>query len=401
MSVPTFDIQRARYETPGVAHVRHFNNAGAALMPTPVLQATTTYLHREAEIGGYETADEYADVLAAGYVSAARLVNARPDEIAFVENATRGWDLLFYGLAATLRPGDRILTSRSEYVSNVIAFLQVAERTGARIEVIPCDETGQVDVAALVAMLDHRVKLVAITHVPTNGGLVNPAAAIGQVTRAAGVPFLLDACQSVGQLVVDVDHIGCDMLTTTGRKYLRGPRGTGFVYVRQQTMANLVPPFLDVHAATWVAADRYQVRSDARRFENWETNYAGKVGLIRAIDYALEWGMPAIETRVRALATTLRQALADIPGVTIQDLGIDPCGIVSFTHQRVTADAIMQHLAAQRINVTTSSPFGTRFDMEARQLPMVVRASVHYYNDDAEIAQLVGAVAELVHEKAS
>ena len=391
-----FAVARARAETPGVAHVRHFNNAGAALMPTPVVQATTAYLHREAEIGGYETADEYAAVIDAGYVSAAHLINALPNEIAFVENATRGWDLLFYGLAATLQPGDRILTSRSEYVSNVIAFLQVAERTGARIEVIPCDETGQVDVTALAAMLDHRVKLVAITHVPTNGGLVNPAAAIGQVTRAAGVPFLLDACQSVGQLVVDVAEIGCDLLTTTGRKYLRGPRGTGFVYVCQQTMADLVPPFLDVHAATWVAADRYQVRTDARRFENWETNYAGKVGLIRAIDYALAWGMPAIETRVRALATTLRRALADIPGVTIQDLGIDPCGIVSFTHQRVTADAIMQHLAAQRINVTTSSPFGTRFDMEARQLPMVVRASVHYYNDDAEIAQLVRAVAELV-----
>ena len=395
MTSADFAVARARAETPGVAHVRHFNNAGAALMPTPVIDATTTYWQREAEIGGYEAAAVYDDLIEAGYASAARLLNAQRDEIAFVENATRGWDLLFYGLAASLRPGDRILTSRSEYVSNVIAFLQVAERTGAHVEVIPCDESGQVDVHALADMLDARVKLVAITHVSTNGGLVNPAAAIGRLTRAAGIPFLLDACQSVGQLVVDVAEIGCDMLTTTGRKYLRGPRGTGFIYVKQATMATLIPPFLDVHAATWVASHRYEVRSDARRFENWETNYAGKVGLITAIDYALAWGMPAIEARVRALATTLRRTLADIPGVSIQDLGVDPCGIVSFTHQRVAAPVIMAHLAAHRINVTTSSPFGTRFDMEARQLPMVVRASVHYYNDDAEIAQLGAAVAEL------
>lgn len=364
-------------------------------MPTPVIDATTAYWQREAEIGGYEAAAAYDDIIEAGYASAARLLNAQRAEIAFVENATRGWDLLFYGLAASLRPGDRILTSRSEYVSNVIAFLQVAERTGAHVEVIPCDESGQVDVHALAEMLDARVKLVAITHVPTNGGLVNPAAAIGRLTQAAGIPFLLDACQSVGQLVVDVAEIGCDMLTTTGRKYLRGPRGTGFIYVKQATMATLIPPFLDVHAATWVSAQRYEVRGDARRFENWETNYAGKVGLITAIDYALAWGMPAIEARVRALATTLRRALADIPGVRIQDLGVDPCGIVSFTHARVDAETIMRVLADQRVNVTTSSPFGTRFDMEARQLPMVVRASVHYYNDDGEIAQLVAAVARL------
>lgn len=391
-----FDIARARRDTPGVAHVVHFNNAGAALMPQPVLTATQQYLHHEASYGGYETADAFATPLEAAYTSAARLINAHPDEIAFVENATRGWDQLFYGLAATFTPGDRILTSRSEYVSNVIAFLQMAARTGAVIEVIPCDDTGQVDVAALATMLDARVKLVAVTHVPTNGGLVNPAAAIGAVTRAAGIPFLLDACQSVGQFPVDVQTIACDMLTTTGRKYLRGPRGTGFVYVRQATMADLVPPMLDVHAATWDARDHYTVRADARRFENWETNYAGKIGLATAIDYALAWGMDAIGARVLALGNHLRQRLADIPGVQLCDLGPQPCGIVSFRHARVAAADIMAALAAQRINVTTSSPFGTRYDMEARQLDMVVRASVHYYNDDDEIARMVAAVAALV-----
>ena len=213
-----------------------------------------------------------------------------------MENATRAWDMAFYGLA--FAPGDRILTARSEYSSNVIAFLQVAARTGAVVEVVDNDESGQLSVGDLRGRLADGtgpVKLVAVTHVPTQGGLVNPAEDIGAATRDAGVPYLLDACQSVGQLPVDVDRIGCDYLSATGRKYLRGPRGTGFLYVRSSMSEHVEPPFLDLHAATWTAPDRYEVRRDARRFENWETNYATKIGLGVAVDYALSWGLDAIE----------------------------------------------------------------------------------------------------------
>ena len=216
---------------------------------------------------------------------------------------------------------------------------------------------------------------------------------MGALTRAAGIPYLLDACQSVGQFPVDVEAIGCDLLATTGRKYLRGPRGTGFVYAREATMSKLVPPFLDVHAATWDAANHYVMRSDAQRFENWETNYAGKIGLATAIDYALDWGLDAIGSRVMHLAHVLRSQLAEIPGVTLRDLGVAPCGIVTFTHARWSPEHIKAQLARQRINVTTSSQFGTRYDMEARNLAMVVRASVHYYNDEDEITRFVAAVA--------
>jgi cysteine desulfurase / selenocysteine lyase len=391
----TLDIARLRADTPGVANVLHFNNAGSSLMPQPVIDATIGYLQREAEIGGYETADERDADLERAYDSAARLINCHRDEIAFIENATRAWDLAFYGLAAAFRPGDRILTARSEYVSNVIAFLQVAERTGASVEVIPSDDTGQIDVDALAAMIDDRVKLVAITHVPTNGGLVNPAEAIGQVTRAAGVRYLLDACQSVGQFPVDVQAIGCDILSTTGRKYLRGPRGTGFLYVRQATMAALEPPFLDVHAADWIEADRYRVREDARRFENWETFFAGKIGLAAAIDYALDCGMDALGERIFALGATLRERLSEIPGVTVRDIGARQCGIVTFTRDGLHPDAIQQALANERINVTSSSRASTRFDMEARELDAVVRASVHAFNDESEIDRFCAALERL------
>jgi cysteine desulfurase/selenocysteine lyase len=386
----TFDIGRARRETPGCERVLHFNNAGAALMPRPVLDATRDYLTLEAEIGGYEAAERENAAIERFYGAAGKLLGCDTDEIAFVENATRAWDMAFYALPFAV--GDRILTARAEYASNVIALLQVAQRTGAVVEVIPSDETGRISVEALQGMIDDRVKLIAITHVPTNSGLVNPAAAVGQVARAAGITYLLDACQSVGQMPVDVEEIGCDLLSATGRKFLRGPRGTGFLYVRRELCQRLQPPFLDLHAATWVAPDRYEIRADARRFENWETNVAGKVGLGVAIDYARDWGTAAIWDRVRSLASRLRAELEEIPGVTVRDIGAERCGIVTFTADGMSAREMQQALARRSMNVTISTAASTRFDMEARGLNEVVRASVHYYNDEAEIERFCEGV---------
>lgn len=389
-----FDVERARQETPGCAHVLHFNNAGASLMPQPVVDAVTRYQWTEAEHGGYETASLLHDSIEHVYDAGAHLFNCHPDEIAFVENATRAWDLAFY--AIPFKSGDRILTAQVEYASNYIAFLQVAQRTGARIEVIPSDSSGRVSVEALRNMLDERVKLIAITHVPTNGGLVNPAAEIGAVAKAAGILYLLDACQSVGQMPIDVRAIHCDMLSTTGRKYLRGPRGTGLLYVRQALLEQLVPPFLDLHAATWVAPDRYEIRRDARRFENWERNYAGQLGLGVAIDYALAWGLEPIWKRVQSLASELRSRLSKIPGVTVRDLGVEQCGIVTFTMDGIEPQTIKQKLAAQHMNCEVSVFSSTLLDMEARGLTQMVRASVHYYNTEHEVIRFCNALAHLI-----
>jgi cysteine desulfurase / selenocysteine lyase len=385
------DVQRARRETPGCESVLHLNNAGAALMPQSVLHATIGHLQLEALVGGYEAAAQAREAVEHVYDAAATLVGCHRDEIAIVENATRAWDMAFY--AVPLGPGDRILTAVAEYASNYIAFLQVARKTGAVVEVIPNDASGQLAVEALRRAIDDRVKLIAITHVPTNGGLVNPAAAVGQVAREAGVLYLLDACQSIGQLPIDVEAIGCDMLSATGRKYLRGPRGTGFLYVRREVLARLEPPFLDLHAAQWVARDRFEIRPDARRFENWETYYAGKIGLGVAIDYALQWGVEAIWDRIKRLADDLRQQLSTIPGVTVRDEGVERCGIVSFTVTGSDADKIQGRLAEVRINVSVSRVSSTRLDMEARALPDLVRASVHYYNTAEEIARFCAVLA--------
>ncbi len=365
-------------------------------MPAPVIAAMKDHIDLEAAVGGYEAEAQEAARIAAVHDSIAALIGAGRDEIALLGNATLAWDLAFY--AFDFAPGDRILTARAEYAANYIAYLQVAKRTSAVIEVIPDDGDGVLDPAALEAMIDDRVKLISITWIPTNGGLVNPAAEVGRVARRHGIPYLLDACQAIGQMPVDVGALGCDFLSATGRKFLRGPRGTGFLYVRRAALADLEPPMIDMFGATWTGPERYVLRDDARRFETWENNYAARLGLGAAVDYALGLGLEAIQARSFALAHGLRAALREIPGLTLHDLGPEPCAIVSFAIAGMESEVIEARLGAQGINVSTSLAPSTLLDATARGLPALVRASPHYYNSEDEIARAAELVAEIARE---
>ncbi|MGN6796804.1 MAG: aminotransferase class V-fold PLP-dependent enzyme [Gaiellaceae bacterium] len=391
------DLERIRADTPGVAHVAHLNNAGSSLPPRQVHDAVVGHLQRESEIGGYEAARERKDQWEHTYDALAHLLNAERDEIAVIENATRAWDMAFY--AFRFAPGDRILTGRAEYASNWIALKQVTDRTGARIDVVPDDEHGQIDLAALESMLDDDVKLVSLVHVPTQSGLVNPAAEVGRLTRAAGVPLLLDACQSAGQLPLDVEELGCDILSGTGRKFLRGPRGTGFLYVRRGLIEQLEPPLLDMRAADWQPDGSYTIRSDARRFENWETYYAGKVGLGVAVDYALEIGIDAIRARIVELAGRLRAALREIDGVTLLDRGAVLAATVTFTIDGVSPADVQRRLDERAVNVSTMDATSAQLDYGPRGITEAVRSSVHYYNDDSDLDRLVEGVKEILWSK--
>jgi cysteine desulfurase/selenocysteine lyase len=370
--------------------IAHLNNAGASIPPAPVLDAVIEHLRLEAEIGGYEAAADRADRVEHTYDALAQLINCEPDEIAVVENATRAWDMAFYSLK--FQPGDRILTTHAEYASNYIPMRQVADRTGAAVVVVPDDEHGQVDVERLTAMLDERVKLVSLVHVPSQGGLVQPAAAVGAACRAAGVPLLLDACQSVGQMPIDVGELGCDMLSATGRKFLRGPRGTGFLYVRRGLIETLEPPLLDLQAAEWQPDGSYVIRPDARRFENWETNVATKIGLGVAADYALGVGLEAIRDRVRALAGDLRARLAEHPGVTVHDRGAELGAIVTFSVEGRPAAEVVADLRAAGVNTSVSPATYARLDFDPRGLTEIVRASPHYPNDIDDLDRLLDAL---------
>lgn len=387
------EIRKYREETPGVKRVLHFNNAGAALMPISVAEATFAYLRQEMEYGGYEAYRKNLPAFRRVYEDIADLIHAAPEEIALVESATVAWRMAFNGVK--WEPGDTVITARSEYASNFIAYLQMKKRFGINVRVVPDDDHGMADLDALRKMLDHTVKLISITHIPTTGGLINPAVEIGKIAREHKILYLLDACQSVGQLPIDVDEIGCDFLSATGRKYLRGPRGTGFLYVRKTSMDQLEPPFLDLHSATWIAEDNYELNADASRFETFEGNYAGRLGLGEAVRYANEIGMERIWDRISYLAERLREKLQSVPGLSLHDLGNEKCGITTFSIENIQPKTIVDELEKRKINVSYSFREGTLLQLAPRNLTLINRASVHYYNSEDEIEQFVLALKDV------
>ena len=388
------DIDKVRSDTPGIEHSTHLLACGSALMPKSVVDAVVSHTHLEAQIGGYEAQAKQSDLLERVYRSVAAHIVASPREIALMENATVAWCHAFYALS--LKPGSRILTCEAEYAANYVAFLQRAKRDDLKIEVIPSDETGALDLAAFEAAMDDDVGVVAITWVPTNGGLVNPAAEVGRIAKAHGVPYLLDACQAAGQMRIDVEELGCDFLSATGRKYLRGPRGTGFLYVKDKLLDTLEPAMIDHFGAPWVARDRYELRDDARRFETWENSYALRAGLGAAIDYADQVGIDEIQDRVSLLANVARKALSELSPVEVRDLGQAPCGIVSFSIDGCEAQPIVEQMAKAGYAIGASSPSSTRIDAERRHLPTLLRIAPHYYNTEAEVLGAVERLASLI-----
>jgi len=384
------DLNALRADTPGLQHGTHMLACGSALMPQVVVDAITDHIQLEARIGGYEAAAERSEMLDGVYDDVARLLGAKPQEIALMENATAAWCQVFYGLK--LKAGDRVLTCQAEYAANYVAYLQRAERDGIIIEVIPNDESGAIDLSALETMLSTPAALISITWVPTNGGLVNPAAGVGQLARKYGVPYLLDACQAVGQMPVDVAELGCDFLSATGRKFLRGPRGTGFLYVREDMIAKTEPAVIDLFAAPWVGPSRYELRADARRFENWENAYALRAGLGAAVRYALGLGMDAIQDRAWGLADRLRDGLRQQAGVTLHDAGDIQCAIVSFSITATDSNAVAAYIEECGVSIGTSTPSSTLLDAEARKLPTMLRAAPHYYNSEEEVDHLLACL---------
>ena len=368
----------------------HLDNAGAALMPRCVLETQIEHLRLEAAVGGYEAARQKNAAIEAVYDSVARLINCRADEVAIVENATVGWTMAFY--AIPFEQGDRILTAEAEYASNYLAYLQLARDKGVVVETIPSTVDGELCVESLKSMIDARVRLISVTHIPTNGGLVNPVEEIGAVAKANGILYLVDACQSAGQVSLDVEKIQCDLLSATSRKFLRGPRGAGFLYVSNRILDDLHPPMIDLFSASWIDVGHYELRPDARRFENWENNYAARLGFGRAIDYALDLGLDNIEAEVTRLGDKLRSMLTEIPGVTVHDIGKRKCGIVTFSVAGVEATEVEARLRQEGVNVSTSSPNSTLIDATRRHLPDLVRSSVHYYNEDSQLERFAGLV---------
>ncbi len=392
---PLLNLDALRAETPGTANVVHFNNAGCGLLATPVLNVVLQHLELEAAIGGYEAAALRAEQVHDFYVELGGLLNTRPGNLAFAGSATHA-----YATALSSIPfaaGDVVLTTRNDFISNQIAFLSLRRRYGVRIVHAPDLPSGGVDVEAMaVLMREHRPRLVAATHIPTNSGLVQPVESIGRHCRELGLLYLVDACQSVGQYPLDVERIGCDFLTGTCRKFLRGPRATGFLFVSDRVLeASYEPLFIDMHGATWTAPQEYTPSRTARRFEEWEFPYAAVIGSAEAIRYARRVGLDAISARTPALAGRLRDQLDAIPGVRALDRGQSLGALVTIAVDGWEATPFKAALDSRRINSALSFREFAQYDFGDKDVDWCLRLSPHYYNTDDEVEQVVAEVQEL------
>lgn len=387
------EIQQLRAETKGTTQKIHFNNAGASLPPDVVVETVVNYLNEEAIYGGYETEYKYRDQLEDTYTQIARLINADKDEIAIAENASMAWHLAFNGI--DFKAGDVVITSEMEYVTNLIGFLNAQKTHAIELRVIPNDEHGNFSLTALEDAISPKTKLIAITQIPSTAGGMIPIVEIGKIARRHNILYLVDACQSAGQVPLDVKEIGCDMLSVTGRKYLRAPRGTGFLFVKKEVQNKLKLIFMDGFSAPSVSETDYKVRNDARRFELYEKNRAITLGLGKAVEYALNVGIERIWQRIQYLAGLMRRQLNDLDGITVHDSGDQQCGIVTFSVDGMDSALIKSELAANQINVSVGKAISTLIYMNKNQLNTIVRASVHYYNTEEEIKEMCSVLASI------
>jgi len=390
------DVKTLRADTPGVAHRVHLNNAGASLMPTPVLDAIRGHLELEATMGGYEAEAETAPLRARAYESLATLLGTTPDRVAMTEHATASFVAALSSIPFVR--GDVILTTRHDYVSNQIQYLSLAHRFGVEIVRAPDAPEGGVDLQAMEeAIHRRRPKLVAVTQIPTNSGLVQDVASIGTMCRARDVLYLVDGCQSVGQMPIDVEAMGCDFLSATSRKFLRGPRGSGFLYVSDRVLdAGLEPLFPDMRGADWIDDDLYQPAPDARRFETWEFAWALVLGTAAAARYADALGIEAIRDRVRGLASELRERLSALPGCRVLDRGPELSAIVTASFEGHVPADLVAALRQRGINTSAQTRVDAVLDYDEKGVDGALRMSPHCFNDDSDLDALVGALEEIL-----
>ncbi|MCU1241739.1 MAG: hypothetical protein JWO71_2465 [Candidatus Acidoferrum typicum] len=382
-------VKQWREDTPGCFNQIHFNNAGAGLMPRGVLDAMVVHLNREANLGAYESADDAEAAVADAYANVAKLLGAQPRNIAVVENSTVAF---FQALSAfDFKRGDVIVTTRNDYISNQLAYLSLARRHGVEVRRAADLASGGADPQSVKELLrDPRVRLLAVTWVPTNSGLVQPVEALGEVAEAAGVPYLVDGCQAVGQIPADVTKLRCDFFSGTARKFLRGPRGIGFLYVSDRALKRGdFPLYIDMRGADWVSADDFAPAPDARRFENWEFAYSLVLGMGEAARYALDVGVEQGGRRARHLAATLRGKLNELSGIRVLDRGSELAAIVTIEVAGWDATELSKLLRTRGINTSASLRAYAVIDMDEKRVASALRLSPHYYNTEEEIERVV------------
>ncbi len=378
--------------------MHYLNHAACGLLPDAALHAMHGYALREQALGAYGAARQVQAEIEQLYQGIAATIHAQPQDIALTQGNSDGWSLVVS--AMDWSGGGRILAPRSEWGGNLGILMQLSAQCGVQVEEIPSDADGAVDLEALETLLRTPASLVVLTWMPANSPLVQPAEAVGALCAQAGVPLLVDAAQAVGQWPVDVRQLQCAALTAPGRKWLRGPRGTGFVYVHPDFLPRLRPLTADHFSRPWQTGNTWTYRADARRLEQSEASVALRLGLGAALAAWNALGMERIHGEIQKRADWLRDGLDCLPGIRAHRSGRHASsGIVTLECSRHDAAALHRGLQERGVEAALSPVAFTPWDMQARGLSAVLRLSAGHDTAWGSLQYCLDALAEVLESR--
>jgi cysteine desulfurase / selenocysteine lyase len=376
----------------------YLNNAGAGIMSTKTYEVIINYLKLEREIGAYHAAAKSKTLSDNFYINAAKLINANsPSEIAYMDSASRGWNMIVYG--TPLKKGDTILTLSSEFGTNLITLFNYAKLNDFKVCVIKCDINGSFLIEEIENKLKEGAKLIAISHAVAHGSIINPVEEIGKLAKKYGAYYIVDGCQTVGQIKVDVQSIQCDAYMTTGRKWLCGPRGTGFLYVKSSSQMRTTQ--LDLASADLIFDDnlnliRIEVRNDAKQFELWEKSFANLLGLSSAIEECLESKIEVISVKIQELSNKLRFAASSNENIKLIGKTISLSGILGFYLDDYSKESYVQNEFDKfDLRISTMSDWDCPMHFPKNGANKIFRLSPHFYTDNDTIEKACEIISKI------
>ncbi|TDK26836.1 cysteine desulfurase [Arthrobacter crusticola] len=386
----------------------YLDSGATSQNPLSVLEAEQEfYEQRNAAVhrGAHTLAVEATDAYEAARAAVAGFINARPDELVWTSNATEAINLVAYAMSNSsvgrggaeaerfrVGPGDTIVVTEMEHHANLIPWQELAARTGAELRFLPVDDDGALRLEDAAGVITPATKIVAFTHASNVLGTINPVADLVRLAREVGALTLLDACQSVPHLPVDVKALDVDFLVLSGHKML-GPTGIGALYGRSELL-NAMPPFLTGGSMiTTVTMERAEYLPAPNRFEAGTQRISQAIALGAAANYLSETGMHRIEAWESELGARLVEGLSAIEGIRVLGprAGLPRIGLAAFDVAGVHAHDVGQFLDEQGIAVRVghhcAQPLHRRLGLTA-----TTRASTYLYNTTDEVDFFLEAV---------
>lgn len=377
---------------------RYFNNAGSGIMSNDTFDTIVNHMRLEMQYGAYKAAIIREKEIKEFYKYAAKLLNAESsEEIAFIDSASRGWNLVMYGLPVTSNTS--IVTLESEYGTNLLTIYDIANKTGCSVTVVKCHEDGSFDLLDVEDALSKGECILAVSHVAAQGAIENPVNELGILAEKYKAIYIVDGCQACGQIPINVQEMKCDFYITAGRKWLCGPRGTGILYVKKES--RFPSSQIDLSTSDLVFDNNNKVVGiktveSAKRFELWEKNVASLLGLSNAIKECLNLGLPRIQDGIISNTIKIREAICNNPKLTLVGKKDAPIGNASFyTNNEALERDIKVFFEENGFIISCMCDWDCPLFFPKNNVKYIFRITPHYYTPSEEVHEMCECIRNI------